>query len=228
MKTRLIYLLLLIALTGCNNEDVVPVDNSYPLIKSITSYKDGSSTPYNTSTYLYDDKERLIKEQNEVSGMFTPSIITYEYVGDRQVNVHMGSSIHEFHFNEHGDPIKWNDDTFSYVYEPNKITRTVTSDSQSWDTVYTLEDGNVAHSEEADFSYSVDYSYDDKPNYRKSLEFPTSLSNINNLIHEIENNGYEAVYTYVYNEQGYAISMTRTSGSGSYSSVREYEIEYYQ
>ena len=88
MKT-LPFFISIILLIACNREEVIPTDYQGPLIKSMTSYKDGSTDPNNISNYTYDDRNRLSEVTNSSSGWFTASRITYEYIGDHLINMYI-------------------------------------------------------------------------------------------------------------------------------------------
>lgn len=230
MKKTVLFLALIIMI-ACKDNDVNPIDDCYPLVKTITQYADDGDTPTRILSYKYDDRRRVIEQRNSDPGWFSSSLTTIEYISDDHVILTMGSSTYDLFFNERGDRIKMNEDIFAYRYEENKITMTITSDSDTWDIIYHLDNGNVIRTEEPDFSSITIMTYDNKPNYERSIGFGGSLTCANNVLSETYDDGYGDPYqvdnTYQYNSEGYVIEMKRTSGRGTYQSIWRYEIEYY-
>lgn len=217
----------------CADNDPTPLTDDYPLIKTITSYDENSTEPSGVITYTYDDQKRVIKEVNTNSGLFSSGLTTFEYVSDRHIKVTSGSRTYDFHLDERGNVVRWNEDTFSYKYEDNKVTMTITSDSETWDMIYYFEDGNVTRIEDPEDDYFQVLVYDDKPNFRKSIDIIHFYSCENNVTYEMyssnpDSDPYETENTYVYNAEGYVISyLSNTFRGDNWSSKRRYEIEYY-
>ena len=228
---RSIFILAIIILVSCGDEAVNPLDNNYPLVKTVTSFADNSDTPTNVTYYNYDDQERLIQVISEKSGWLSASLTTYEYITDRHIKAQIGNTTYDLFYNERGDLIKMNDDIYAYTYEEDKIIITLTSDDQSWDVICYMDCGNVVRTEEPDYDLTTTMIYDDKPNYQRSTDLSGSLACANNLLRETTVDGYglhfEIAYTYQYNIQGYVIEKISKTTSGSYESTRRYEITYY-
>lgn len=228
---RTILFLALITMIACKDNDVSPVEDNYPLIKTVTRYTDDSDTPANITNFKYDDQDRPIEQGITNPGWLSSSLTTFEYVSDRHIKVHSGSHTYEIFYNERGDMIKMNEDSFAYVYEENKITITITSDSDTWDIIYYLDNGNVIRTEEPDFDFTMTMSYDNMPNYERSIDMGGSLTCANNILNETHFDGYggpyEVAYTYQYNDEGYVIEKIRAATHGDWESTSRYEIEYY-
>ena len=228
---RTILFLALITMIACKDNDVSPVEDNYPLIKTVTRYADDSETPANISYFNYDDQDRLIEQRNTDPGWLSASLTTLEYISDRHVKVNYGSNTYDMYFNERGDVIKMNEDIFAYAYEEDKITVTITSDSDTWDVINYLDNGNVIRSVDTGIDFTMTMSYDNMPNYERSLDMGGSLICANNVLTETHLDGYgdpyEVVYTYQYNDEGYVIEKIRAATRGDWESSSRYEIEYY-
>ena len=228
---RLFFLLVIILLYGCA-DDPNPLNNGFRKVKSITSYDEDTTEPLAVVTYSYDDRDRLTKITNTNPGWLSSSLTTYEYVSDYHIKVQSGSNISDILLNEHGDVIRWNDDTFTYKYEENKVTMTITSDSDTWDMIFYLSEGNVIQVEEPDFDFVQTMTYDDKPNFRKSIELNGFNSCRNNPLHESHYHQpdyppYQVEYTYQYDENNYVVAYSKYSYQGDWSNTRSYEVTYY-
>ncbi len=228
---RSIFMLTLIALISCGDDEVRPLEDHHPLVKTVISFAEDSDTITNITYYNYDNQQRLIQVINEKPGWFRPTLTTYEYISDSHIKMQIGDSSYDLFYNEQGDLIRMNDDIYAYIYEEDKVTITLSNDNISWDVICYMDCGNVVRTEEPDYDLTTTMTYDDKPNYQRSIDMGGSLACSNNLLNETTVDGYgmsfEVAYTYQYNDEGYVIEKISKTTSGSYESSRRVEITYY-
>jgi hypothetical protein len=234
MKLLMVFVFVSAVLVGCKKKDVEPVSYPILLVKTITYFGDGNSIPYMRSNHYYDNQDKISEKISEVAGGSPSRVHSYEYIGEHQVNLTSGDRITEFHFNSEGDPIKMNEDIFSYVYEGDEIRVNVTSDSDTWEEIYTVKGGNTVqfvNLSPGDASWEAEY--DNKPNYQSSTCFSNGHTrgrkDKNNVISVSHTGDRVAVenYIYTYNEQGYVNSLVHTYQEGDYLYTNEAKIEYY-